>query len=381
MRKNYFYAIMAAMLTVSCSQQDELMTEQQRVADANAIGFSVSMATTGAADTRAEGETTIDELKATVDGFGVFAAYTGINRYGDATVTPDFMYNQPVRWDNANDVWSYNPVKYWPNGEGLDGENKHYVSFFGYAPYSDMNGTDPATNPAGYCISGFSQAHAQGDPWLTYRLIPQDYLDKQVDLLYAKQLDMTKPAAGAKVEFAFEHALACVGDKITIQASDVLKNELKDLAGTANKVDLVIAGVDITYTLAEKGRLVLWNSEGAANWQPVLSENLTTERVPIMSGTLPKTIYSYEAATAAESKPGWFDKGNGVFFIPLSSDVIAQKATVSIRYEIVVNDSFVYNSKEVTRDMNIGHLAEAGKRVDLKIFIGEGSTDDVVDEN
>ena len=244
-----------------------------------------------------------------------------------------------------------------------------------------MNGTDPATNPAGYCISGFSQAHAQGDPWLTYRLIPQDNLAKQVDLLYAKQLDMTKPAAGAKVEFAFEHALACVGDKITIQASDVLKNELKDLAGTANKVDLVIAGVDITYTLAEKGRLVLWNSEGAANWQPVLSENLTTERVPIISGTLPKTIYSYDAATAAESKPGWFDKGNGVFFIPLSSDVIAQKATVSIRYEIVVNDSFVYNSKEVTRDMNIGHLAEAGKRVDLKIFIGEGSTDDVVDEN
>lgn len=370
--KKYFIALVAGLLAVSCSQQDELMTEQQRVADANAIGFSVSMATTGAADTRAKGETTIAELKAAVDGFGVFAAYTGINRYGDATVTPDFMYNQPVRRDNANDVWSYNPVKYWPNGEGLDGENKHYVSFFGYAPYSNMNGNDPATNPAGYSISGFSQAHAQGDPWLTYRLIPQDYLDKQVDLLYAKQLDMTKPAADAKVEFAFEHALACVGDKVTIGIDDNLKAQVKaKVVGGAKLAEVVLTAVNIKYTLAEKGRLVLWNAGGAANWQPVLSENLTTERVHQATAELPKTIYSYDGST--ETADAWEDIDNGVFFIPISPDAVSQKATITVKYQVLVKSTdfgfYEHTAKEVASTISLDNHTTPGKKVDLKVTL------------
>lgn len=369
--KKYFIALVAGLLAVSCSQQDDLLVDdgaRQELA-ANAISFGAVMGTSEGADTRAEGETTIAELKdAAGTGFGVFAAHTGINHYADATVSPDFMYNQQVGWDNGNNVWTYTPVKYWPNGEGLGGENESYLSFFGYAPYSDMDGTDPATNPAGYCISGFSQAHAQGDPWLTYRLIPQDNLDKQVDLLYAKQLDMTKPTAGDKVELAFNHALACVGDHVKISADDVMKAGLRYLLtyGPLTRVELVLTEVNITYTLAEKGRLVLWNRDGAANWQPVLSEDLTTQRVHQVTATLPMTLYSYDSSTGIETSVAWEDSGNGVFFIPMNPDVVAQKATISLQYKVLI-DGDEHKSSEAVQEVSLDNYATPGNKVALKV--------------
>ena len=49
--------------------------------------------------TRATGEIVSTEaLKASDQGFGVFACYTGNLQYEYTSVQPDFMYNQQVKW-------------------------------------------------------------------------------------------------------------------------------------------------------------------------------------------------------------------------------------------------------------------------------------------
>ena len=60
------------------------------------------------------------------------------------------MHNQMVKFDGTNNVWTYSPVKYWPNRQN------DKISFFAYAPYESdwQNGsksgviTSAATAPA-----------------------------------------------------------------------------------------------------------------------------------------------------------------------------------------------------------------------------------------
>jgi len=354
--------LIIALLVVSCSQEGESF-EVQQPQTANAISFSAVMAPMNDADTRADAEVSLSELKAGT-GFGVLASYTGVYRYGETSVLSNFMHNQQVEWEDAASVWTYSPVKYWPGGEGENGEVSHYVSFFAYAPYSDAVGT----NPVGYCISGFSDAREQGDPWLTYRLHPD--ISKQVDLLYAKQIDMKRPTVDVNIEFAFEHALACVGDVVTIAVDDELVSTLHSMVtGSVASVEVIITDVSITYTLAEKGRLVLWNRDGVANWQAVLSESLTTTRVPTITATLPKTIYSYNGS--AETVDDWEDSGHGVFFIPIDGNTITQKATVSVKYQVVLNGSVVFTTQEASADISLGSYAGPAKKVALKISLSK----------
>ena len=309
--------------------------------------------------TRANGEineavptnATDDDELSNHGGFGVFGCYTGLHKYVDSNVSPDFMYNEHVQHDGAG--WYYTPVKYWPNGEGEvevpgnTGTNHHYVSFMAYAPYSNLDDSDPATNPAGYCISTFSLQSEVGNPWLTYHLIPQANLDKQVDLLFASHtttgvdphplLDCTKQSTDGKVKFVFEHALACVGDKVTFSCSETMRDVLKAREGYA-KVDVEVTECSIEYTLAEKGRLVLWNN-GEANWQQIVSEDPTcTRRVTIVTKDDPKVIYSYEPDAAPpapkETVSQWVETGKGVFYIPLDAYRNVQSAHVTMTYKV-----------------------------------------------
>ncbi len=64
-------------------------------------------------------------------GFGIMAYFTGQDNFETVktTVTPSFMHNQMVKFDGTNNVWTYSPVKYWPNRQN------DKISFFAYAPY------------------------------------------------------------------------------------------------------------------------------------------------------------------------------------------------------------------------------------------------------
>ena len=162
--------LLAAMLPTACT--DNGLTQEQTSDLGEAIIFS---ATTGSG-TRASGEIDDAVLKGVSStGFGVFACYTRQWRYTTTTVSPDFLCNQKVKWDDGVNTWIYSPLKYWPNGEGEgigagQSEIAHQVSFFAYAPWSDFTTTSTTSNAPANCITDCSQTYEQGDPWVLYRL-------------------------------------------------------------------------------------------------------------------------------------------------------------------------------------------------------------------
>ena len=157
-----------------------------------------------------------------------------------------------------------------------------------------------------------------------------------MDLLYAAPLlDQTKMAVNERLECSFKHALACVGDKVTLSATGTYA------------ADITLKDVSIDYTLTAKGRLVLWN-RGSANWTPIQSEDVVTVRsVSLLTAgnePLPKTF-----------------TGQGLFCIPVEAAGYPQKATIHVTYTL--------NSVEhsATSVLLLKGMLQEGKTLDLNI--------------
>lgn len=282
------------------------------------VPISFSAAVSDGIATRATGMIG-DDASLQSGGFGVFGCYTGLHNYSESDANSSFMYNQELEWVSGDAHWEYNPVKYWPGEEG------HKVSFFAYAPYSECNGTG--------CIPSCVRYQETADPWVMYRIAEDPA--QQVDLLYATPLlDQTKMAVNERLEFTFKHALACVGDNVTISTS---------------ATGVTLKEVSIDYTLTAKGRLVLWN-RGSANWTPIQSEDVVTVRsVSLLTGghePLPKTF-----------------SGQGLFCIPAEAAGYPQKATIHVTY--VVNNV----EHTATSELMLKGLLQEGKTLDINITL------------
>lgn len=282
------------------------------------VPISFSAAVSDGIATRATGMIG-DEASLQAGGFGVFGCYTGLHNYSESDANSSFMYNQELEWVSGDAHWEYNPVKYWPGEEG------HKVSFFAYAPYSECNGTG--------CIPSCVRYQETADPWVMYRIAEDPA--QQVDLLYATPLlDQTKMAVNERLEFTFKHALACVGENVTISTS---------------ATGVTLKEVSIDYTLTAKGRLVLWN-RGSANWTPIQSEDVVTVRsVSLLTAghePLPKTF-----------------SGQGLFCIPAEAAGYPQKATIHVTY--VVNNV----EHTATSELMLKGLLQEGKTLDINITL------------
>lgn len=299
MNKYPILIAMISMLMAACSNEaDETLEDYQP--SMQAIVFEAVQ--DDDCLTRATGE--LNSLDNTA--IGVFAAYTGKLTYENTTVLSDFMYNQPVTYNATVGKWEYQPLKYWPNN-GTD-----YVSFFAYAPYE-------AAPASGKCITDMSKRDDPGDPWLNYRLAtdPWSTTNPQVDLLYGQRrtgtstytswLDQQKFATDDEpLKFTFRHALACIGDNITLCVSQELADKMSGYA------DITVTNIKIDYrNLTTKARLVL-RSEGSANWKEIISGEITTTR------TYSKSLDLTFARNATDNTtPKTVSNGEGLFYIPL----------------------------------------------------------------
>lgn len=377
--------LLAAMLPTACT--DNGLPQEQTSDLGEAIIFS---ATTGSG-TRATGEIDDAVLKGVSStGFGVFACYTRQWRYTTTTVSPDFLCNQKVKWDDGVNTWIYSPLKYWPNGEGEgigagQSEIAHQVSFFAYAPWSDFTTTSTTSNAPANCITDCSQTYEQGDPWVLYRLAGEEGSDpttQQVDLLYAVcdydhyglgdglcNIDLTKPEVTKRVGFTFSHALGIVGDEVTVSISSTsaLKTALES---DATIVSLTLQSITIDYTLTSKARLVLYARDGQPNWRTVTSENVKTTRKVSLLG-INHTLYSSSSGTITDYE-GWTDKG--VFYIPIEGDDYVQRARITIGYTVERTGDITYpatGEATVTKNV-ILHEQSAygpGKRMNFNITL------------
>lgn len=315
----------AATLVAACSNDANFDNEGYEPSN-KAIAFD---ANEEGATTRAIGMIDSNQdLQALTQGFGVFGSYTGRLTYENTTVSPDFMYNQQVKYDNG--LWTYSPVKYWPNN------STDYVSFFAYAPYEATPKDDGQR-----CIIDMSKRYDLGDPWINYRLAenPWSTTNPQVDLLYGQHnnnstytpwLDQQKPnnPIDEKLLFTFRHALACIGDEITIKCSQELANLI---AGYAT---ITISQVTIKYqNLTTKGRLVL-RCIGSANWKEIISGELTTTRTYTKDLTANPITFDETNYTTVQT----ISIGDGLFYIPLRiAGTETAKAEVTLTYTVTNN--------------------------------------------
>ena len=251
MKKYLLFATTAAMMLASCTSEVDFTQQDLQKAQEGptAIQFGTYMGRVGLtrtiSDARDGGVTasiTGKQSLAQHHGFGVFA-YLSSSAFTSGTavnVAPNFMYNQHVKGtDAASPVWTYSPVKYWPNG--IDAANDadspsntatesapQYLNFYAYAPYT-------ATAASGTDAHGITAipTNTATDLKFTYTLPSTPTADNCVDFLWGLRgtatydetdnvdntgtvgtdynVGLTKQSTAETVDFLFKHALAKIG--------------------------------------------------------------------------------------------------------------------------------------------------------------------------
>lgn len=359
----------AILLFTGCSASDE--AQGTPAATGSALVFSVTEGegTTRGAATRAPQATmTLDGTAGTVSlkdkGFGVFACHTGAHPYVSTTTTANLMYNQLVSYDDGEGVWQYAPLVYWPNGTTGD---KDYVSFFAYGPHSDN---------AGGCIADMSNPDETGDPWILYQLGgtpdadgPQGWKTNQVDLVYDFKKDQQRGNTPAtRISFDFKHALAAIGDRITVTCDESVATRLKGVYEDSPVV-LTVTQITLDYLLTRKGRLVL-NGTTQPNWQTVDSEDAKVHRTL----TFTPNLAMVQATSASDSSITPFDSGtgHGIFYIPIESGSSKQQVTTTIHYTISTGTPAVVTeegSASSTLDLSFVSNASEGRNLNITFRI------------
>lgn len=284
--------LMAMTLVVmACTGVEDMAgtPEQERSAQQLPVAFSayVNRSTTRGGAT---GQLTTDGTGGTTslrtEGFGVFGYYTGTAGYSQAAL-PNFMYNQKVTYNSTN--WEYSPVKYWPNGEGeATGTQNHYLTFFAYAPYVDVNSMGriddaPATTGIDESTTGITaltRVGDCGDPMVSYHVNFNP--DQQVDLCWAMpREDLTKPSIADRVAFDFQHALAALNVQIDAEV-DVTSHATNDTKDDYTRIWVR----SITFEgFATKGKLNLNNSASIPHWYGLGCDcDLTSTPITIYDG-------------------------------------------------------------------------------------------------
>ncbi len=190
-----------------------------------------------------------EDLKTFPDGgsMGIYAYYHENSNWAAdaATIIPNFMYNQKATYIAEQSIFSYYPLKYWPNSEN----NK--VSFIAYYPYSNGDADDGTD----YDIetTGVAPLLANSEAGLpTFSFTVSDDADNQKDMLVSnlivnlpKSRD-TKDDPGTefndltiydKVKFLFNHALAKVEFRIVADpaiSKDIVKFKILEALKISN---------------------------------------------------------------------------------------------------------------------------------------------------
>ena len=206
MKKLFLFAA-AALALASCSETDELALNQvAQQTEKGGIQFDVytqrAITRAGVPGNAEPGQygITTQSLKtgAHKDGFGVFAYYTSNSEFDTNSSIPNFMYNEQVKWDDTKKVWTYEPVKYWPNefGDAANSDDLDKVSFFAYAPYVDftvntgvpvVKDGEKADSVQKKNIVGTVKNTTSGDPYIKY-IVDTDPATS-VDLLWGVAAD------------------------------------------------------------------------------------------------------------------------------------------------------------------------------------------------
>ena len=295
--KKFFVLAATALALLACVKPEELPVVDPEVNGDGAIAFSVYAPK--AVGTRAGIPGDVTNANIGGYGFGVFAYYTAGEKY-DANAKPNFMYNQKVtKGDGTDAKWTYEPVKYWPNeyGNAAVSDEVDYVTFFAYAPWTDIEpttgeivpptSTDPKVieKAQKFNIISVNKNNATGDPIIKY-VVDTDHATS-VDILWGVAaadaegnytpiktdydnpvkagkpfIDLVKPGnpKNDKISFNLKHSLAKVKFTIDYIADDFTPNGEAGTGTLGNKIDSTVTRIFVrAFTVSG------WATKGALN--------------------------------------------------------------------------------------------------------------------
>ena len=294
-------------MLASCSS-DDLSVQTAKQQDAASLENAVSFeALSQRGLTRAGEAGAMDNAKLQTEGFGVFGYYTDLNEY-DQTSTPNFMYNQEVKYSGGS--WTYEPIKYWPNeyGNKAQSDDIDKLTFFAYAPYTVNTPATGKVTEDQVGITGFTRNTAAGDPYVKYvgSLDPRQCVDlcwgvcadadKTWGIIQGGNqtmeadfpwLNVQRPqkSLGQKMKFTFKHALSQLNVQIDADVNTDQHGEGDALDGNTK-----VFVRSITFNgFAMKGALNLNNEEaGVPNWKGYNCNNepLQSEAYTIYDGMM-----------------------------------------------------------------------------------------------
>ena len=384
-------AIVAMM--ASCDVQVDRMDDRGEETAATAVGFDAYVYRGVGTKAGLQGELTGETIKGSDAGFGVFGYASEATLYSSSSA-PDFMYNQPVRYQSG--VWTYNPVKYWPNESGAR------VSFFAYTPFVEVTpSTGQVVGEEASGIIGMTHNLAVGDPLIRYRtkLIP----GKDVDLCWGVPvLDATKPSTNERLQFQFRHALSQLNVQIgtDVDAASQGAQETRiyvrsvTFTGFATQGSLNLnspAGTPVWYDISGKARpsrdpVTVYDgradgSEGRTGAVDITEKLATLNPAIVQSAPYDVSVIDGVTSTSVNLFENSVNTAP-VLVIPLTGTPL----TVSIIYDVETADSELTGrlSDGVTRGVSIeNHITkeiplqdgtpmtlEAGKKYQVDLHLG-----------
>lgn len=386
-------AAASAFVLTGCTESDlSSDTSLAKESAPSAIEFSAKTRNAGAtrATGGALGDITTTVLKKENYGFGVVAYMKGAdgvdNCYNDAnppvwnTSIPNFMWNQKVAWNTTNSVWSYSPVKFWPNDfstskvdseepgsedkEAWGSQNAGKVSFFAYAPWVDFPATtadgihdkdkvsqkSPTADDDG--IVAMTANDNTGEPQVYYVLSNAD-VDHAVDLLWGLRgnssgyslannetdatkgndynINLTKQSVGESVNFLFKHALSKLGGHTKTGDPAGLQTGLQIVLDVDNgsENDGVKPGTAISGGVKQANTLV------------------TVEKIEIYDQATAKSkgIENLSKNTSDLINEGWFNIATGKWDLGTTAKVGATYSSVVDNAKMIDPDKFALNAQ------------------------------------
>lgn len=346
MKRKLFLGLAAlAALTITSCQKDLVINQ---IPEEQPIGFGTYVGRD--AQTKASVVTT-ETMK--TEGFGVFAYYTAQNNFA-STDTPNFMYNQNVSWDETNGVWTYSPVKYWPNN------TNDKISFFAYAPYDENSTTNNNT------YLNLSELTATGVPTVTYTVDTD--VDNHIDVLFAdnsNKQNLTKQTVGEKINFEFKHALSRVG--FTAQA--IVDNVTDASNSLANGTSIKINSITLNGNFYKSGTLDLSNGNWTTQNSNQFHNSITINAEDL--GTTNVTNTESNLHNVSNSDP---DKGYMMIIPYTISGADNNTLTITVNYTVTTIDSNLTSEKsDITNNITSGVMSidfQQGKAYTFALKLG-----------
>ena len=170
-----------------------------------------------------------------------------------ATVTPNFMINQPLR-HTATSTWEYAPLKYWPNNTTTNSYSTQTdkVTFVSYYPFQDYQsmGRDASASTPGYYRDGKNTSGvddssyanltnivppakgATGVDAYTFTFTQKEKVEEHIDFLMGINVDQVKTSS--PITLNLKHTLNAMqfGIKVDDASKGLLVNTM-----TADGVD------------------------------------------------------------------------------------------------------------------------------------------------